>query len=122
MLPKTLSRLGATLGRASDIALAVGIVGIVGMMIVPLPTPLLDILLTVNITVAVVLLLVAIYTGEALRFSSFPTLLLVTTLFRLALNVSSTRLILLHGYAGEVIDSFGKFVVAGNYVVGAVVF
>jgi type III secretion protein V len=117
-----LSRLGSRLSRSSDVVLAAGIVGIVAMMIVPLPTVLLDLLLTVNITTAVILLLVAIYTGEAIRFSAFPTLLLVTTLFRLALNVSSTRLILLNGFAGEVIDSFGKFVVAGNYVVGGVVF
>jgi len=92
------------------------------MMIIPLPTFLLDILITLNITLAVVLLLVAIYISDALRIATFPTILLITTLYRLALNVSSTRLILLQANAGRVIRSFGEFVVRGNYVVGAVVF
>jgi type III secretion protein V len=97
-------------------------VAIVAMMIVPLPTPLLDVLLSVNIAAAVTLLLVSLYVGEALRFATFPTLLLITTLFRLALEISATRLILLRADAGEVIRAFGDFVVAGNLVVGAVVF
>jgi type III secretion protein V len=98
------------------------VVLIVGMMIVPLPTPLLDVLLTANIGIAVLLLLVAMYVPDALSFTSFPTLLLVTTLFRLGLNVSSTRLVLSRADAGEVIRAFGRFVVQGNYVVGGVVF
>ena len=110
------------LTRYSDLALAGLVVAIVGMMIVPLPTPLLDLLISVNIAVAVVLLLVAIYVSEALKIATFPTLLLLTTLFRLALEVSATRLILLRADAGEVIRAFGNFVVAGNLVVGAVVF
>ncbi len=108
--------------RIADAAIAAVVVLVVGMMIVPLPTPLLDLLLTANISIGVLLLLVALYLKEGLAFSSFPTILLVTTLYRLALNVSSTRLILLQADAGEVIDAFGHFVVRGNYVVGAVVF
>ncbi|QDG49783.1 FHIPEP family type III secretion protein [Persicimonas caeni] len=106
----------------SDLGLAFLVVGIIGMMIVPLPTFLLDLLLTLNITIAVTLLMVSLYIPSALKISAFPALLLITTLFRLALNVSSTRLILLHADAGEVIESFGEFVVQGNYVVGAVIF
>ncbi|MCC7542145.1 MAG: type III secretion system export apparatus subunit SctV [Deltaproteobacteria bacterium] len=105
-----------------DVLLAAFVVAIVGMLVIPLPTPLLDVLITSNIATGVVLLLVALYVPDALSFSSFPTLLLVTTLYRLALNVSSTRLILLQADAGEVIEAFGQFVVQGNYVVGAVVF
>jgi type III secretion protein V len=110
------------LARYSDLALAGLVVSIVGMMIVPLPTPLLDLLISVNIATGVVLLLVAIYVSDALKIATFPTLLLLTTLFRLALEVSATRLILLRADAGEVIRAFGNFVVAGNLVVGAVVF
>ncbi len=110
------------LTKYSDIFLAVLVVGILGMMLIPLPTFLLDILLTTNITLAITILLVTLYVPSAVKFSSFPTVLLITTLFRLALNISSTRLILLYAYAGEVIKSFGQFVVKGNYVVGAVIF
>ncbi|HEX3901728.1 MAG TPA: flagellar biosynthesis protein FlhA, partial [Polyangia bacterium] len=110
------------LSRYADLALAGLVVSIVGMMIVPLPTPLLDLLISVNIAAAVTLLLVAIYVSDALKIATFPTLLLLTTLFRLALEVSATRLILLRADAGEVIRAFGNFVVAGNLVVGAVIF
>ncbi|MGE5585654.1 MAG: flagellar biosynthesis protein FlhA [Bacillota bacterium] len=110
------------LSKHSDVLMAVAVVVILVMMIVPLPTFILDVLLTLNITFSLVVLLVSMYTRDALDFSSFPSLLLVATLFRLALNVSSTRLILLHGYAGKVIEAFGNFVVGGNYVVGMVVF
>lgn len=113
--------IGRLLGQ-TDILLAAGIITIVGMMIIPLPTALLDMLLTVNIAASVIILLVAVYTEEPLKFSVFPSLLLVTTLFRLALNVSTSRLILLHGDAGSVVHSFGSFVVGGNLVVGLVVF
>lgn len=108
--------------KNNDIVLAIGLVVIVCMMVIPLPAPVLDILLTVNISLAVVILLVCLYTQEPLDYSSFPTVLLIATLFRLGLNVSSTRLILLQGQAGNVISSFGEFVVGGNYVVGAVIF
>ncbi|HEY6478273.1 MAG TPA: flagellar biosynthesis protein FlhA [Polyangia bacterium] len=110
------------LSRYADLALAGLVVSIVGMMIVPLPTLLLDLLISVNIAAAVTLLLVAIYVSDALKIATFPTLLLLTTLFRLALEVSATRLILLRADAGEVIRAFGNFVVAGNLVVGAVIF
>jgi len=108
--------------KNNDIVLAIGLVVIVCMMVIPLPAPILDLLLTINISLAVVILLVCLYTQEPLDYSSFPTVLLIATLFRLGLNVSSTRLILLHGQAGNVISSFGEFVVGGNYVVGAVIF
>jgi type III secretion protein V len=110
------------ISRNTDILIAVVVVGIVGMLIVPLPTHLLDILITANISISVILLLTAIYIPRALTVSVFPTLLLLTTLYRLSLNVSSTRLILLQADAGEVIRAFGQFVVRGNYVVGAVLF
>ncbi len=110
------------LGRTADLALAALVVAIVGMMIVPLPAPVLDLLISTNIAVAVTLLLVAIYVTDALKIATFPTLLLLTTLFRLALEVSATRLILLRGDGGAVIRAFGNFVVAGNLVVGAVIF
>ena len=112
---------GRLLGQ-TDILLAAGIITIVGMLIIPLPPALLDMLLTLNIAASVVILLVAVYTQEPLKFSVFPSMLLVSTLFRLALNVSTTRLILLHGEAGSVVHSFGNFVVGGNLVVGLVVF
>ena len=108
--------------KYSDVMIAVGIVTIIVMMIIPLPTVLLDLLLCMNITLALVVVMSAIYNVEALDLSVFPSLLLITTLFRLALNVSSTRLILLEGYAGEVISSFGNFVVGGNAVVGFIIF
>jgi type III secretion protein V len=110
------------LARYADVALAVLVVAIVAMMIVPLPPFVLDVLISLNIAAAVTLLLVSLYVSEALKIATFPTLLLLTTLFRLALEVSATRLILLKGYAGDVIQAFGNFVVAGNLVVGAVVF
>ena len=106
----------------SDITLAIGLVFIIAMMVLPLPPAILDILLTVNISLSVIILLVCLYTKEPLDYSSFPTVLLIATLFRLGLNVSSTRLILLTGEAGSVINSFGEFVVGGNYVVGFVIF
>ncbi|HMM48666.1 MAG TPA: flagellar biosynthesis protein FlhA, partial [Miltoncostaeaceae bacterium] len=106
----------------SDVAIAVVVIGIVVIMIIPLPTWLLDILITANIAGALSIVLAVMYTTEPLQFSIFPSLLLVATLFRLGLNISSTRLILLHGDAGHVIASFGSFVVGGNVVVGLIVF
>jgi len=111
----------------SDILMAVGVVGMLVVMVIPIPTLMLDILLSFNITLSIVVLLVAMYTLKPLEFSVFPSLLLLATLLRLSLNVASTRLILLHGNegttaAGQVIKAFGSFVVGGNYVVGMVVF
>jgi flagellar biosynthesis protein FlhA len=109
-------------GRMASLGVPLLLVGIVVMMIMPLPSMLLDLLLAANLTVAVVVLLTAITAQRALDFSVFPALLLVTTLMRLALNISATRLILLHGDAGKVIHAFGEVVVGGNLVVGVVVF
>jgi flagellar biosynthesis protein FlhA len=106
----------------SDIILAVGVVGILILMIIPIPTFLLDLLLALDFTLAIIIIMVAMYIDEPLSFSVFPGLLLVVTLFRLSLNVAAARLILGHGYAGSVIQAFGSFVVAGNYVVGVVIF
>ena len=112
----------STILKNNDIIMAIGLVIIVAMMIIPLPPMLLDILLTLNISLAVIILLVCLFIKEPLEYSSFPIILLVSTIFRLGLNVSSTRLILLYGSAGEVIHSFGQFVVGGNYVVGFIIF
>lgn len=106
----------------SDLLIAVAVIGIVIMMIIPMPTWLLDILLTFNISFALIVIMVSMFTNDPLEFSVFPSLLLIMTMFRLALNVSSTRLILLNAEAGEVIASFGSFVVGGNTVVGMIIF
>jgi flagellar biosynthesis protein FlhA len=112
----------------SDLAVAFGLMLILGVMIVPIPPMLLDFLLAITLSSAVVILLVSVYTKRPLDFSTFPSILLVMTLFRLSLNVASTRNILLRGgtegtsAAGEIIRSFGEFVVEGNYVVGIIVF
>lgn len=111
----------------TQLAVPIAAVAVVGLMIIPLPPILLDLLLSIDIGLAVVLLLTAIYVKEPVEFSVFPSLLLLLTLMRLSLNVASTRLVLLHGAdgieaAGSVIMAFGQFVVGGNYVVGIVVF
>ncbi|WP_061994889.1 flagellar biosynthesis protein FlhA [Clostridium sp. ATCC 25772] len=105
-----------------DIIIAFGVIGIVLMIIIPLPPPILDMLLAINITLSVIIILITMFTTSILQLSVFPTLLLVTTLFRLALNMSSTRLILGEGYAGNIIETFGQFVVRGNYFVGIIMF
>jgi flagellar biosynthesis protein FlhA len=105
-----------------DVIAAFGVVGIVLMIIIPLPSALLDILLALNITISVVIILITMFTTEVLQFSSFPTLLLITTLFRLGLNISSTRLILRDAYAGKIIETFGSLVTGGNYVIGIIIF
>ncbi|MBW1700755.1 MAG: flagellar biosynthesis protein FlhA [Deltaproteobacteria bacterium] len=114
-------------GKNSDIFMAVAVVSILGFMVIPLPPMLLDILLSFNITCALIIVLVATYILKPLELSSFPSIILLSTLFRLSLNIASTRIILLHGNegtmaAGKVIKAFGSFVVGGNYVVGAIVF
>lgn len=123
-IQKEISRgnLSGVLTRFADLILVTMIGVMVGLMIVPLPTFLLDIFLTVNITVAVTILMVSIYISSPVQIASYPTILLVTTLYRLSLDISATRLILLNADAGEVIRSFGMFVVSGNFVVGAVIF
>lgn len=105
-----------------DILVAFGVIGIILMIIIPLPSFVLDILLVINISLSVLILLMTLFSTNILQLSIFPTILLITTLFRLGLNISSTRLILGEGYAGNVIESFGSFVVRGNYVVGIIIF
>ena len=108
--------------RLGQLGIPAGVIAIIVMMVVPLPTFLLDMLLAANITGALLVLLVSMFVKKALDFSSFPSLLLIATLFRLALNISVTRLVLLHGYAGKVVQSFGHFVVGGSLIVGMVIF
>ncbi len=113
--------------RNLDLIIAVAMIGILAVMLIPLPPILLDLALTISITFSILVLLVALYTTQALDFSVFPSLLLMATLFRLSLNIASTRLILSEGHngsssAGEVIEAFGNFVVGNNYVIGFVVF
>jgi len=107
---------------SSDVVLAIVMAMIIGALIVPLPEWALDVGLAINLAAALSLLVAALYAKDALKVASFPTLLLITTLFRLAMNVSSTRLALSEGHAGEIIQAFGEFVVRGDYVVGAVIF
>ncbi len=110
-----------------DLLIAIALLMILSVMIVPLPAFLLDIALTISLALSILILLVSVYIKKALEFSVFPTLLLITTLFRLALNVATTRIILTHGHegekaAGDVISAFGNFVVGNNYVIGTIVF
>ncbi len=108
--------------KSTDIIVAFGIVGIIVMMVVPLPPSWLDILIALNITGSVLILMLAVFTKDPLEFSVLPSLLLTMTLFRLSLNISTTRLVLLDAYAGDIIQQFGEFVIRGNPVVGFIVF
>jgi flagellar biosynthesis protein FlhA len=108
--------------RHTDLLAAVAVVMVVTMLVVPLPSALLDLLITLNISAALTIVVATMYLGKALDFASFPSLLLLTTMFRLAINVSVTRLILTTGDAGSVVKAFGEFVVSGNVVVGLVIF
>ncbi|MEV1289857.1 flagellar biosynthesis protein FlhA [Micromonospora sp. NPDC049679] len=108
--------------RLSQFVVPIGVIMIIVMMVVPLPTMLLDLLIALNIIGALLILLVSMFVQRPLDFSIFPSLLLVATLFRLALNISATRLVLLDGFAGNVIEAFGHFVVGGSLVVGMVIF
>ncbi len=126
-MPTTVDRIANTkafklVGSNTDLALAGLVILILSLMIVPLPPFVLDALISANITFSIVLLMVAMYVTSPLDLSAFPGLLLILTLFRLSLNVASARLILSQGYAGEVIQAFGSFVVQGNYVVGVIIF
>jgi len=114
--------LESVLGRYSEILLALLVITIVAIMIIPVPTWILDVLLAANMAMAIAVLMICLYIPDALALASFPTILLIATLFRLALEISATRLILLYANAGEVIHAFGNFVVKGNLVVGLVVF
>ncbi len=106
----------------SDIALAIGIVAVVALMVLPLPVLILDLLVAINIVIGLVLVLMGVYITSPLQFSVFPSVLLLSTIYRLALSVATTRMILLHGDAGHIIDTFGTMVAGGNIVVGLVVF
>jgi flagellar biosynthesis protein FlhA len=110
------------LRRSTEFALAAGVLLVIALLVIPLPAFMLDILIATNIAVAVLILLVSLNLMNPLEISSFPTILLITTLYRLGLNVASTRLILGEGYAGEIIHAFGSFVIKGNYVVGIIIF
>ena len=123
-MPVKENAISAGLLRNSDGLMAVGVVGMIIMLIIPIPAFILDLSISFNITLAMVTILVVMYTIKAVDFSVYPSLLLVTTVFRLAINVSSTRLILLQGtqFEGKIIRAFGEFVIGGNYVVGIVIF
>lgn len=120
--PKPSTSLIDRMLRQGDIGIAVLMIVIVTLMMMPLPTWILDILLTLDLTLALLVLMVSLYVERPLEFSTFPTLLLILTLLRLSLNISSTRLILTNGDAGKVIETFGTFVIGGNYIVGILIF
>ncbi len=126
-MQNTLMDGSTAVSRNTDVMMAAGVVGILLIMMIPLPSIVLDMLISLNITCSLVILLVGMYIHRPLDLSSFPSILLLVTLFRLSLNIASTRIILLHGSegpmaAGSVINAFGSFVVGGNYVVGLIVF
>lgn len=122
-MPENNADFGLTnFARNSNILLSIGIVIILGVMILPVPTFFIDMLLVMNITCALVILFITLFVLRPMDFSVFPGILLILTLFRLSLNIASTRLILGDGYAGEIIEAFGSFVVQGNYIVGSVIF
>ena len=110
------------LGRHYDLMLVVLIIAVIALMVLPLPPLALDILIAINLTLSVTVLIVSLYIGSPLGLSTFPSLLLFTTLLRLSLNIASTRQILLHAYAGDIILTFGKMVVGGDVIIGMVVF
>ena len=117
-----LDRWVAKYSRFNDVLLALVLVMVISLMIVPVPPVMVDALIALNLTISVVMFMMSLYIPNVLAFSTFPSMLLFTTLFRLALNVTTTRMILLYASAGEIIFTFGQFVVGGNFVVGAVVF
>ena len=105
-----------------EIIVAFAVIGIIAIILLPVPAFLMDFLLSLNLTLSILILLLTLFTKNALEFSIFPSMLLIMTMFRLGLNISSSRLILSKGYAGEVINAFATFVTGSNYVVGAVIF
>lgn len=120
--PRTQAENGTDHVSTTKFVIPLGIVGIIIMLVLPVPALVLDMLIAVNITAAILVLMVAVSVHRPLEFAAFPAILLVMTLFRLALNVSATRLVLIDGYAGKVIDTFGHFVVGGSMIVGLIVF
>ncbi len=121
-MAKTSTSILRNIGRISDVSVMLAVVLIVVMMVLPLPPAMLDLLLAVNVSLSLLIVLITMNIRQPLEISVFPSLLLIATLFRLALNVSSTKLILLTGSPGKIIVAFGDFVVGGNYVVGFVIF
>ncbi|MEO9530046.1 type III secretion system export apparatus subunit SctV [Roseibium sp.] len=117
-----MTRILHLMSKRNDVILAFLLICIVFMMILPLPTIVVDTLIGVNLCLSAILLMVAVYLSEVVQFSAFPSILLLTTLFRLALSITTTRLILLQADAGQIVETFGNFVVSGNLVVGAVIF
>ncbi|MEI2384490.1 type III secretion system export apparatus subunit SctV [Breoghania sp. JC706] len=118
----TITRVLQVMSKRNDVILAFLLICIVFMMILPLPTFLVDMLIGLNLCLAAILLMVAVYLSDVVQFSAFPSILLLTTLFRLALSITTTRLILLQADAGAIVETFGNFVVAGNLIVGSVIF
>ena len=108
--------------KFGDIVVALGIIAIVMIIIIPVPTGLLSALLWLNIALSILILLISMYVEDALKISIFPSLLLIATLFRLSLSISTTRAILAEGYAGKVVETFGNFVIGDNIIVGFVIF
>ena len=106
--------------KSGDIILGLFVVGLIFLIIIPLPDTVLSVLLIVNISIATIILMSALFSSEPLDLSLFPTLLLITTLFRLGLNLSSTRMILAKGYAGDVVEAFGQFVAGGDIIIGTI--
>jgi flagellar biosynthesis protein FlhA len=121
-MPKEVRQFLNHITKYAEVLIAFAVVGIIAIIILPMPTFLLDLLLTMNLTISIMILLLTLFTKSVLEFSVFPTMLLIMTMFRLGLNISSTRLILSQGSAGEVIDAFATFVTGNNYVVGGVIF
>lgn len=117
-----MNRVQLLLGRHADVVLVLAVLGVLVVLFVPIPKPLLDFLVLANFSFAFLILLLTFFMTRPVEFSTFPSLLLVATLFRLSLNVAATRLILSEGDAGRVIGAIGSYVVAGNYVVGLIVF
>lgn len=120
-MPRSLD-INTLISKYSDVVMALLVACVLFMILIPMPTWLLDILLAINLSLGMIVLLVSLYISDALRIATFPTILLIATLYRLALNISSTRLILLQGNAGEIIQTFGQIVAGGNFIVGAILF
>src|SRR5262245_60696801 len=116
------SNLNEAITKYSDLVLAAVVIIVLGLIFIPLPTWLNDLLISLDIAVSILILLVALYISDALKIASFPTILLITTIYRLSLNIASTRLILDKGEAGAVIHAVGDFVIGGKPVVGGVLF
>jgi len=122
ILPETLARMLAAGSRRGDLVIATLVLVAIAMMIIPLPTPLVDVLIAVNIAASALILMVAFYVAESVELSSLPSVILLATLFRLAITITTARLILLQADAGEIVNAFGTFVIGGNVAVGLVIF